>query len=206
MATPIKAFSESFKQHAPDFGVEYLADRAAQFAAYYELLLKWNPRIHLVAPCSAEEFAIRHVLESTLLLKHLPLGAAVVDVGSGAGLPIIPCLLARDDLRATLIESSKKKAVFLNEALRVIASPERAAVIAVRFEETPSPPADFVTCRALDGFAEKLSQLVDWGPPGAKFGFFVGEDLRDQIPSLLPVIQVEQIPLSDRRFLVIASR
>lgn len=206
MATPIKEFWEAFKQHAPDFGVEYLDDRAPRLANYYELLLKWNPRLHLVAPCSPEQFAVRHVLESLLLLKHLADGASVVDVGSGAGLPIIPCLLARDDLCATLIESSKKKSVFLKEALRAITLPERAKVIASRFEETPSPQADFVTCRALNSFAEKLPQLVEWAQPPAKFAFFVGDDLRDQVQSILPTVQVEQIPLSDRRFLVIGSR
>ena len=39
------------------------------------------------------------------------------DIGSGGGLPIIPCLIARPDLEATLIESSQKKVVFLREAL-----------------------------------------------------------------------------------------
>ncbi len=206
MATPIKAFCDAFKQHAPAFRLEDLSDRAAKFAEYYELLLQWNPRLHLVAPCSPEEFAVRHVLESLLLLKHLPARSAVVDVGSGAGLPIIPCLLARDDLRATLIESSKKKAVFLNEALRAIASPKRASVTAVRFEETSSPPADLVTCRALDCFAEKLSKLIEWAPPAARFAFFVGEDLRRQAASLLSAVEVEQIPLSDQRFLLIGTR
>ena len=118
--------------------------------------MKWNPRLHLVAPCSPAEFAVRHVLESLFLLKHLPAGAAVVDVGSGGGLPIIPCLLVRDDLRATLIESSTRKAVFLHEALRSVRPPDRTQLIAARFEDIETPAADFVTCRALDRFTDPL--------------------------------------------------
>ena len=52
------------------------------------------------------------MLESLMLLKHLPSDAKIADIGSGAGLPIIPCLIARPDLHATLIESSQKKSVF----------------------------------------------------------------------------------------------
>ena len=94
-----------------------LRETLAQLGAFYSLLTRWNDRLHLVAPCSPEEFATRHVLESLLLLKHLPQDAKIADIGSGAGLPIIPCLIARADLKATLIESSQKKTVFLREAL-----------------------------------------------------------------------------------------
>ena|SRR5437660_6718900 len=109
-------FTNALERNASSFGVELSGAGIAQLASYYELLLRWNPRLHLVAPCSAIEFAMRHVLESLLLATHLPNNARVVDVGSGAGLPVIPCLVARSDLRATLIESSPKKTVFLREA------------------------------------------------------------------------------------------
>src|SRR2546421_6694537 len=109
-------FVIALSENARDFGLELKDSAIARLQSYYELLLKWNDRLHLVAPCSPEEFATRHVLESLLLLRHLPQNARVVDVGSGAGLPIIPCLIMRLDLRATLIESSPRKAVFLREA------------------------------------------------------------------------------------------
>src|SRR4051794_38846327 len=111
-------FTRSLCEHAPRFGLR-LDDVAVQhLREYYELLTRWNTRLHLVAPCSPEEFARRHVLESLLAAEHLMERASVLDVGSGAGLPIIPCLIVRTDLRANLIESSKKKTVFLREALR----------------------------------------------------------------------------------------
>src|SRR6185503_10236211 len=96
---------------------------------YYELLSAWNARLHLVAPSSPKAFATRHVLESLLLLEHLPAGAHVADVGSGAGLPMIPCLIARSDLHAVLIEASKKKSVFLREALNATGTAKRAMVV-----------------------------------------------------------------------------
>src|SRR3954463_1611761 len=140
MATPIEEFDAALRQHAPQFAIDLSDERIDLLKLYYSLLLKWNARLHLVGPCTPVEFALRHVLESLLLLKHFPQGAAVVDVGSGGGLPMVPCLLVRDDLRATLIESSQKKVVFLREALRPVNSQGRALVSAARFEELTAPP------------------------------------------------------------------
>ena len=119
----INSFSQALQDHADAFLVRLDDEDIERLSNYYELLMKWNSRLHLVAPCSPGEFATRHILESLLLLRHLPRNARIADVGSGAGLPIIPCLILRDDLRATLIESSQRKAVFLREALRGLPNP-----------------------------------------------------------------------------------
>lgn len=167
-----------------------------QLGEYYSLLTRWNDRLHLVAPCAPEEFATRHVLESLLLLKHLPQNAKIADIGSGAGLPIIPCLIARPDLQATLIESSQKKAVFLREALNAVG--RRATIIARRFEEIEAPEVSFVSCRALDQFRDKLSTLIEWAPKGATLLLFGGD---------LPLARANRllVPQSQKRFLYILA-
>src|SRR5829696_9742637 len=114
---PMNAFEQSLISNMASFDVDLSPETVTQLAEYYSLLTRWNDRLHLVAPCAPEEFAVRHVLESLLLLTHLPLKATVADIGSGGGLPIIPCLIARPDLEVWLIESSHRKAVFLREAL-----------------------------------------------------------------------------------------
>ena len=158
------------------FDLDLSEETLTQLAKYYSLLTRWNDRLHLVAPCAPEEFAVRHVLESLMLLKHLPQNARVADIGSGGGLPIIPCLIARPDLQATLIESSQKKAVFLREALTQLHL--NATIIARPFEEIDPPPVSFVTCRALDQFMQKLPALIDWAPEGSTLLLFGGETLR----------------------------
>jgi len=206
MATQRADFSKAIETNAPDFGLELSDDRTALLADYYQLLLKWNERLHLVAPCSPEEFAIRHILESLVLLPHFSQRATVVDVGSGGGLPIIPCLLVRNDLRATLVESSKRKTVFLREALRLAASPERAQVVNARFEEIEFPASDFLTCRALDRFSELLPLLIERIGPRTTLLLFAGDALGKQIQSLIPAARLERVPHSEKRFLVIACQ
>src|SRR5918993_2134554 len=120
METEVEQFTRALLRNSGEFSVELQPEHTERLTSYYELLLKWNPKLHLVAPCSPEEFAVSHILESLALLTHLPANARVADVGTGAGLPIIPCLLVRADLDAVLIESSERKAVFLKEALRHI--------------------------------------------------------------------------------------
>src|SRR5215468_4107269 len=143
MPTAIEEFGKALQEHEELYGVHLPNAARAGLSQYYRLLLKWNDRLHLVAPCTPSEFATRHVLESLMLIRHLPANAQVADVGSGAGLPIIPCLIARDDIEATLIESAAKKDVFLREALREIAG-ERARVIAKRFQDVAKPDANFI--------------------------------------------------------------
>src|ERR1041385_4157166 len=108
-ASGMNRFEQSLVSNMGSFDLDLPAETVTLLGEYYSLLIRWNDRLHLVAPCSPEEFATRHVLESLMLLRHLPQGAKIADIGSGAGLPIIPCLIARRDLDATLIESSQKK-------------------------------------------------------------------------------------------------
>lgn len=206
METQIEEFRCALADRGPAFGLELEQVHIERLAKYFELLLKWNPRLHLVAPCSPEEFAVRHVLESLLLLKYLPVNARVADVGSGAGLPIMPCLLVREDLCGVLIESSSRKGAFLKECFRELQLSGRAELLKARFEDVEPPEIDFVTCRALDKFSELLPDLIAWTPPHAKLLLFVGAALRARTEALLVTERVEHIPLSESRFLVVAGR
>ncbi len=196
-------FEESLRTNQPVFGLDLAPEVVQKLGAYYSLLLRWNARLHLVAPCSPEEFATRHVLESLMLLKHLPPDATVADIGSGAGLPIIPCLIARPDLHATMIESSQKKSVFLREASKQLGL--ASTVIPRAFEDVAAPDVAFVSCRALHQFMEKVPTIVHWAPRGSSLLLFGGETLREKLNETKVRSQEFQIPFSERRFLFVVT-
>lgn len=205
-SSQLSEFRKALESNTARYGVEITTEAIKLLSAYYELLNIWNPRLHLVAPCSPREFARRHVLESLLLLPHLPRGAKVADIGSGAGLPIIPCLVARRDLKATLIEASSRKAVFLREAVQRIGLGESASVVAERFENVTAPQVEFVTCRALERFEKSFPSLVEWAPRPSTLLFLGGEGLRRSITQARLSYSDVHIPDSVRRYLFIVAR
>jgi 16S rRNA (guanine527-N7)-methyltransferase len=196
MQDDLVRFARALGDNMSTYDVELSAAAMAKLGTFYSLLIRWNERLHLVAPCSPEEFATRHVLESLMLINHLPANAKIADIGSGGGLPIIPCLIARPDLDATLIESSKKKAVFLREALNTVG--RKATILPQRFEEIEAPEVQFVTCRALDQFTRKIPDLLAWAPEGSTLLLFGGENLLDGERFL--------IPGSEKRYLFVAKK
>lgn len=204
--TPREEFDKALAEHSTSFGVELDEETRARLCDYFEAVTRWNARLHLVAPCAPAEFATRHVLESLFAVKCLKEGASVVDVGSGAGLPIIPCLVARTDLSATLVESSQKKAIFLQETLRDLGLRGRARVVAERFEKAAPPHADALTCRALERFTEVLPALVEWASSVPLLLLFGGETIRERLETLPVTFEQTLVPTSERRFLFVVRR
>lgn len=202
---PISELTETLERNAEQYGVTLNEQTVTRLADYFNRILISNPRLNLVAPCSEEEFAKRHILESLTALKFLKDDSKVIDVGSGAGLPIIPCLIARPSLKATLIESSQKKALFLRDTLRLTKN-ITSIVINKRFEKTETPEADFVTCRAIEKFSSIFKTLVTWSPQNATLLFFGGENLRVEIEKEKLDFESIKMPNSERRFLFVITK
>jgi 16S rRNA (guanine527-N7)-methyltransferase len=130
---------------------------APRLARFLTLLLAANRRMNLVSAGAErpEELIARHLFDALFGLEFLPAprpgGLALLDIGSGGGLPALPLLLVRGDLRATLVESTAKKSRFLAEACRELAL--TADVVNARFP-APTPMAsparfDLLTSRAV---------------------------------------------------------
>lgn len=202
----IEEFQNALDKHAESYAIQLNQDAIALLSRYYDLLLHWNARLHLVAPCSPTEFATRHVLESLMTLPYLAGNAHVTDVGSGAGLPIIPCLILRGDIQADLVDSSAAKAVFLREALNSVHASQRSQVFANRFEDLPGPKANVVTCRALDRFNDLFPALLDWTINVSRLVLFGGATLQGLIEKTDLIFSRIQMPKSERRFLFVIDR
>ena len=193
-------FVNSLELHQQQFNIELDSRQLNDLANYYELIHQHNSLLHLVAPCPPREFATRHILESLTMLRHLPINASLVDLGTGGGLPAIPCLLVREDLTAQLIESKEKKAKFLEMATQKLKLAERAVVINKQFEEVAPEAAEFVTCRAIERFIERLPKILKWSRP-RRFLFFGGPSLGEKLDSLKVSYSKTLMPLSQRRYL-----
>ena len=101
---------------------ELSAETCARLLEYADLVEEAAARQSLISKGDRTRFRTRHLAESLApeLTRHLPAGARVLDVGSGAGLPGIPLAILRSDLRVTLLEARDRKAAFLDRALLLL--------------------------------------------------------------------------------------
>ena len=89
-------------------------------AKYLDMLLEANQRFNLTAVRDRDLAWRRLILDSLTLLgglDALPAGSTLIDVGSGGGLPGIPIAIAQPDLKVTLLETTGKKAKFLEQCV-----------------------------------------------------------------------------------------
>jgi len=91
------------------------------FDNYLKLLLKWQKSHRLVGSADPMWIVEHLFLDSLLFLKILPPGIqSLADVGSGAGLPGIPIKIVKRDVQVVLIESRRRRAMFLTSVVRTL--------------------------------------------------------------------------------------
>ena len=153
------------------------AEQIAILEGHYEMLGRWNRSLNLTRIESMEAVIERHYAESLFLGAHLPRRPLlVVDVGSGAGFPGIPVAVLRPDCSVTLVESHRRKAVFLREATRrlsnVVVRAERAEDLTERFDCAVSRAVSYGDLvPALRKLADAAELLTGIEPPPAALGF-----------------------------------
>ncbi|MDQ2898473.1 MAG: 16S rRNA (guanine(527)-N(7))-methyltransferase RsmG [Acidobacteriota bacterium] len=154
-------FREELARHSA-FLPSLSEEVVAALERHFDLLLRWNRALNLSAVRSGPEIVERHYCESLFLAANLPAGRlTIADLGSGAGFPGIPVAVLRPDCRITLIESHRRKAVFLREATRGM---ENVEVLARRAEESEGVRFDWVVSRAV-----KFETISDWVRKSAGF-------------------------------------
>ena len=137
---------------ARNLGVSHAA--LERLELHRRLLLDWSDRMNLMGPkeLEPERYWRRHVLDCAQLMRLAPEARSWLDLGSGAGFPglVLGCLLADvPGASVHLVESTGKKARFLEEVAREARLPVR--VFDVRIEDFRAGEGSYqvVTARAL---------------------------------------------------------
>lgn len=152
-------------------------DRAREACATQaRLLLAWSPAINLTAITDPDQIALRHVVDSLAAVPLLAVrgeGLRICDIGSGAGYPGLPIAAALRDSQVLLVESTGKKARFLETAVaatdlaaRVSVMTGRAEALAREVRAGIAAAFDVVTARAVGDLAE----LVELAFPLLRIG------------------------------------
>lgn len=158
------------REKAAEYGISLDEKALERFGIYAKLLVEWNEKINLTAITEPEEIVIKHFLDCLTVFSKVEIkeGAKIIDVGTGAGFPGLVMLIARPDLKMTLMDS-------LNKRLNVIKD------ILDKLELS----ADVVHSRAEDGGQNKVYR--------EKYDFSTARavsNLRDLSEYCLPFVKV----------------
>ena len=107
------------KQYCSNIGVDLNEAALECFDKYADILVETNRVMNLTAITQPDEIVIKHFTDSLEILSYVDIdcGARVIDVGTGAGFPGIPLLIARRDIKLTLLDSLQKRLGFLENVL-----------------------------------------------------------------------------------------
>jgi 16S rRNA (guanine527-N7)-methyltransferase len=195
-------------------GVALPAHARDTLAAYVALLAKWNRTYNLTAIREPERMVTHHVLDSLAVLPHLPArdDLAVLDVGSGGGLPGIPLALARPRWRVVLLDANHKKGAFLQQAVIELGLANAEAVTARVEDYVANAPFDVVISRAYSDLATFARAGARHLAPGGRLAAMKGVFPDEEIAHLPADTRVVATPalvvpgLDAKRHLVIMER
>ncbi|MCR9075148.1 MAG: 16S rRNA (guanine(527)-N(7))-methyltransferase RsmG [bacterium] len=100
-------------------GIVFEEGELQAHARFLAMLMHANTRMNLTSIRDADEAWEKHIFDSLTLiplLAELEQGSTVIDIGSGGGLPGIPLAIALPNLRFTLMDATKKKCDYLEQA------------------------------------------------------------------------------------------
>ncbi len=146
---------------------------------YLDALRTWGARTNLVG--SLDAAALReHVDDSRAAASHLPLGARVADLGSGAGFPGVPIALLRPDLQLVLVEVRERRVHFLRHVARMLDLP--LTVERRRLEDPPEARFDVVLLRAVAAPPRSLELALPWVAEEGEIWIWLGPHVKLPAP------------------------
>jgi 16S rRNA (guanine527-N7)-methyltransferase len=131
-AQSTQALAPLLAEGAQALGVALDGGQQQRLLDYVALLAKWNAVYNLTAIRDPRQMLVQHVLDSLAIIPHLassvaaspaPNTAAVLDVGSGGGLPGVVLAIAQPGWQVTVNDIVHKKTAFLTQAKGALALP-----------------------------------------------------------------------------------
>lgn len=166
-------------------GLSLPAAAAARAETFYNFLSEKSKVMNLTTITGEEEAARLHFLDSMALLAApgFPQQGTVADVGTGAGFPGVPLLIARPELNVTLLDALDKRIEFLREAVSLMGL--EAEFIHARAEDAGRGPMrdsfDAVTSRAVARLNVLCELCLPMVKPGGAFYAMKSADAQEEI-------------------------
>jgi 16S rRNA (guanine527-N7)-methyltransferase len=120
---------------------------------YFEYILDYNKKVNLISRKSENSVLATGLIESYALYEMIKDNSGqFLDVGSGGGIPGIIISILKPDVNIDLLDSTQKKARFLNSAALHLKL-ENAIAVDKRLEELPvTKKYDIIFSRGVGNF------------------------------------------------------
>ena len=173
--------------------------QVAQLLAYLDLIAKWGRVYNLTAVREPREMLTHHLLDSLAVIRPLRSmtkgrALALLDVGSGAGLPGVVIAICCPDIRVDCVDTVAKKSAFIQQAAVTLGLPNLKGVHD-RVERL-SGAYDVIASRAFaslrDFVALSSGVMAEGGVWLAMKGKHPTEEIA-ALPAATPVFHVEQL-------------
>jgi len=125
---------------------------------YLKLVEKWGDKISLVSRRDLKGGLLKHIADSLILIKYIPSFTSIADLGSGAGFLGIPLKIALEEPEVFLVESKRKKSLFLKAVIREL-NLKGISILSARWEDVHLS-VDVAVAKATGDF-ESLYQNID---------------------------------------------
>lgn len=175
------------------------------FEQFEILLLEKNKVMNLTAITQPDEVVIKHFWDSLTVLGavDIPQGASVIDVGTGGGFPGIPLLIARPDIKLTMLDSTRKKLDFIDFALQELSL--TAATVHARAEEAGQGELresfDFAVSRAVASLNVLSEYCLPFVAPGGTFCAMKGSKGSEELAEAEGAVRLLGGEVSEKKLL-----
>jgi len=128
--------TEIILKAAADYDIILTEKQGLLFGKYFYILESYNKRYNLTRITEEVQVLEEHFLDPLLVFTKGAEqgGEELLDLGTGAGFPGIPLKIFIPELELTLLDSSRKKIMFLEALLREL-SLKKAATLQMRGED-----------------------------------------------------------------------
>ena len=198
-------------QGCRQLGLALDEQQARKINGYLDGLLKWNKAYNLTAIRNPREMVVKHLLDSLSVYQAIS-GTALLDVGTGPGLPGIPLAICFPHRQFTLLDSNGKKTRFLLQMKQELEL-DNIRVIHDRIEALDAAqPFDCITCRAFSSLQDFVAHCLHLLKPGGFLLAMKGRVPDDEIAALdhsevrVEIEKIEVPFLSDERHLIKITR
>lgn len=193
------------------------AEQGTRLLRYLDLLQRWNRVYNLTAVREPSAMLRQHLVDCLAVLPSLrrelaamALGGppALLDVGSGGGLPGVVLATMEPSLAVTCVDTVGKKAGFIRQVAAELALPNLRAEHARVEDLRPARPFDVVASRAFASLVDFVALTRAALAPHGRWMAMKGGVPDDELAALPPdieVFHVEQLSvpgLDARRCLV----